>query len=78
MKITYSKEGDALYVQFNNKKIFKTKEIGDDFLIDVDKKGTLVGIEVLDYSTQKTKNAFQISAGKEKITIPITAHGKNT
>ncbi|MDO8582807.1 MAG: DUF2283 domain-containing protein [bacterium] len=69
MKITYNKESDILYVQFNTKKIFKTKEIGEDFLIDVDTKGTLVGIEVLDYSTQKTKDAFQISSGKEKIAI---------
>ena len=69
MKINYSKESDILYVQFNTKKIFKTKEIGEDFLIDVDKNGALVGIEVLDYSTQKTKDAFHISAGKEKIAI---------
>lgn len=69
MKINYNKEGDILYVQFNTKKVFRTKEVGEDFLIDVDKNGALVGIEVLDYSTQKTKDLFQISMGKEKIAI---------
>ena len=72
MKIKYDKEGDVLYVKFNSKKIYKTKEIGEDFLIDVDKKGGVVGIEILDYSKQKIKgDLFKISAGKSKITIPV-------
>ncbi len=72
MKISYDKEGDVLYVKFNNKKIHRTREIGEDFIVDVDKNGTVVGVEVLDYSTQKPKQrAFQISTGKQKMAISI-------
>jgi len=72
MKISYNKEGDVLYVKFNNKKIYRTKEIGEDFIVDVDKNGAVVGVEILDYSTQKPQQkAFQVSAGKQKIAIPV-------
>ena len=72
MKINYDKEGDVLYIKFNNKKITSTKENGDDFLVDVDDNNDIVGIEILNYSKQKPrKNLFQVSAGKEKISIPV-------
>lgn len=72
MRVNYDKEGDLLYIKLNNNKIYKTKEIGDDFLVDVDKNNNIVGIEILDYSKQKTKSdLFQISTDKEKITIPV-------
>ncbi len=70
MKINYDKEGDILYIRLNHKKIHRTKEIGDDFLIDVDKKGGIVGIEVLEYSHQKPqKDLFKVSTGDKKIAI---------
>ena len=72
MKIDYDKEGDVLYVKFNDKKVYKTKEIGEDFIVDVDKNGAVVGVEILDYSTQKPKQrAFQVSTGKQRIAIPV-------
>lgn len=71
MKINYDKEGDVLYIKINNKKIFKTKEIGEDFLIDVGNNSEIVGIEVLNYSKQKEKNLFRISFGKKRIAIPV-------
>lgn len=71
MKVSYDKEGDILYIKLNNKRIYKTKEIGSDFLIDVSKNSDIVGIEILDYSKQKSrKDRFQISTGDKKIAIP--------
>ena len=48
MKIEYSKEADALYVYFREDYVAKSKEIEDGIVVDFDKNGQLIGIEVLD------------------------------
>ena len=54
MKIEYSKDADALYVYFREKEVSKTKEIEDGVLVDLDEKGHLIGIEILDVSKRLT------------------------
>lgn len=50
MKIEYSKKADALYVQFREAYVDKSKEIEEGVVVDLDKKGHIVGIEILDAS----------------------------
>lgn len=50
MKIEYSKEADALYVYFREIEVAKSKEIEEGVVVDLDKEGHIVGIEVLDAS----------------------------
>jgi uncharacterized protein YuzE len=50
MKIQYSKEDDAIYVYFKEEYVAKSKEIEDGVVIDFDKNGQIIGIEVLDVS----------------------------
>ena len=50
MKIEYSKEADAIYVYFKQEFVASSKEIEDGVVIDFDKDGHLIGIEVLDVS----------------------------
>lgn len=47
MKITYDRQGDALYVKFKRSKIVRTAEVTDYFIVDFDQEGEVVGIEVL-------------------------------
>jgi uncharacterized protein YuzE len=49
MNIKYDRRADALYLKFNTEKIVTTKEKGE-YLVDYDKKGEIVGIEILQYS----------------------------
>ncbi|MDP3956417.1 MAG: DUF2283 domain-containing protein [bacterium] len=72
MKIKYDKNVDALYILLSKAKVHKTLEKDGGFLVDVDKKGHAIGIEILNYSeTNSTKERFQISSGERR--IPITA-----
>lgn len=72
MKIKYDKTVDALYISFNKSKVQKTIERGERFLVDVDKKGNAVGIEILNYSkTVPPKERFQVFSGEKR--IPIAA-----
>jgi uncharacterized protein YuzE len=55
MKITYDKMADALYIYLRKGKVAKTKKVTNRFLIDVDKKGNVLGIEILEASRQIPK-----------------------
>jgi len=50
MKIEYSKEVDALYVQFREVYVAKSKEIEEGVVIDFDEEAHIVGVEILDVS----------------------------
>ena len=47
MKITYSPSGDAMYIRLNRRPFHKTKIVNDDFLLDLDQEGHVIGIEIL-------------------------------
>jgi uncharacterized protein YuzE len=46
MKITYSKNSDALAIDFRDGEYYESEEIFDGFVIDFDKSGRPVGIEI--------------------------------
>ena len=51
MKITYDKKQDAVYFEFGEGKYDVTKKMSESVLVDYDTEGSVVGIEVLDAST---------------------------
>jgi len=54
MKIQYDKIADAMYVCLGvNRKVSKTIELNDRLLVDMDKSGHIIGIEILDASSGK-------------------------
>ena len=55
MIIQYDKLADALYIYFKKSKVDETIEVKDRLLVDVDKDGSIVGIEILDASKQMPK-----------------------
>ncbi|OGI91885.1 hypothetical protein A3A09_00410 [Candidatus Nomurabacteria bacterium RIFCSPLOWO2_01_FULL_42_20] len=52
MKITYDKIADAMYIYLNKAKVAKTIKMADKLLVDLDRSGKVLGIEVLDASSQ--------------------------
>jgi uncharacterized protein YuzE len=50
MEITFDKKADAVYIYLKKKKVFETKEITDDTIVDLDKDGNVIGIEILSAS----------------------------
>ena len=47
MEISLDLKADALYIKFQEGKFAKNKRIDDDTIIDLDSKGRLLGIEIL-------------------------------
>jgi uncharacterized protein YuzE len=52
MKIKYDKEVDVLYIQFSEEKIMESDEDKPGIILDFDKNGNVVGIEMLQASKQ--------------------------
>ena len=50
MEITYDKEADAMYIEFRKGDFVKNKKIDDFTIIDLDKMGNILGIELLEAS----------------------------
>jgi uncharacterized protein YuzE len=50
VKIEYSKDVDALYIKLREAKISDSVDIEEGVTVDLDEKGHIVGIEILDAS----------------------------
>lgn len=50
MEINYDKEADAMYIEFRKGDFFRNKKIDDFTIIDLNKEGQLLGIELLKVS----------------------------
>jgi len=50
MRIRYNEKSDALYIRFREEKYFESDEIREDFILDYDQNGNIIGIEILDAS----------------------------
>ena len=47
MEISYDHTVDALYIELTDHLVVKTRQVSDNFLLDVDEHGDVVGIEIL-------------------------------
>jgi len=50
MKVKYDREVDVLYIVFSEEKIEESDEGKPGVILDYDKNGSIVGIEILDAS----------------------------
>jgi len=59
MKVKYDKEVDVLYIVFSENKIKESDEEKSGIILDYDKQGLIVGIEILDAS-KRMKNPNKV------------------
>ena len=59
MNIKFDKETDIIYLKFSDKDVFQSDEDKPGVIIDYDKEGNIIGIEILDAS-KKTINPSTI------------------
>ena len=67
MKITYDKKVDAMYIKLRKGCYDHSKKVTDDILVDVSKKGDILGLEILDAS----RNIGKVKA--EKVAVEFTS-----
>ena len=70
MKITYDKKVDAINVEFRAGTVKKTLEISPEILLDVDKNGAPLYLEIIGASEKiGSKNFSTISVGKKSFRL---------
>jgi len=65
MKITYDKKADAMYIYVRETKVTKTVPVNENIIVDLDRMGNLIGIEILAASRQvskKSMNNFELNS----------------
>ena len=67
MKITYDKEVDVLYIKIKEVDIAESEETDKNVIIDYDKDGGIVGIEILYFVKNNKKDFFPVFKEVEKV-----------
>ena len=74
MKITYDKEIDTLNVILRKGVVAKTIEVTPEILLDVDKKGQPLYLEIIGASEKIGRQNFRkVTLGKKTFNIPAFA-----
>ncbi|OGG72902.1 hypothetical protein A3A38_03250 [Candidatus Kaiserbacteria bacterium RIFCSPLOWO2_01_FULL_53_17] len=71
MRITYDKTVDALNLALRAGAVAKTLEIAPEILVDVDKKGRTLSIEIIGASEKIGKKNFStVMIGEKSVALP--------
>lgn len=73
MRIHYDRREDALYLEFNNRPYAESDEVRDGVIFDYDKRGKIIGIEILNASRTLSVSS-RSSWFKEEMPTRIAAH----
>lgn len=74
MEITYDKEADAINISLRLGKVSKTIEIAPEIIVDVDKNGKTLSIEIIGASEKVGKRNFNsVRIGKQIVRLPAMA-----
>jgi len=72
MKITYDKKVDALNISLRSGAVAKTVEVAPEVMLDIDKKGNTLSIEILGASEKIGKRNFgKVIVGKRALSLPV-------
>jgi uncharacterized protein YuzE len=69
MEISYDKEADAVYIRFKEGQFVRNKKLNDTTILDLDKSGNILGIELL----QVSKRLPESLAGVSVKNLPVLA-----
>lgn len=73
MKIVYDSKADAAYVYLKDSvktgEVKQTITLNENLIVDLDKNGKLLGLEVLDAAANLTKDAIKAFSQQKKPTV---------
>jgi uncharacterized protein YuzE len=71
VRVEYDKKADAMYIWLRKTKYDISEELAENVIIDLDKKGRIIGIEVLEASKNIGKELVTKILDTEKIVTAI-------
>ncbi|MBU2578958.1 DUF2283 domain-containing protein [Patescibacteria group bacterium] len=75
MRFHYDKKQDALYIRFNENLYAESDEIHEGIILDYNKQGKIIGMEILDVS-KKFPRQFKTEIIKRKLPLSILIESK--
>ena len=71
MRINYDRQADAMYIRFSEAKYYQSDEVKEGIILDFDKSGKIIGMEVLDVSERLPQESmssihFEMAHGTSK------------
>ena len=73
MDISYDKVADALYIIINSSEVKESENLNDNVIIDYDKEGKLIGIEILNFSKQDLDLNKMIKMSQDEIIAQVAS-----
>ena len=67
MRVEYDQKADAMYIWIRKAKYDVSEELSENVVIDLDKSGRIIGIEVLDASKNLGKELVTKIVNTEKL-----------
>ena len=71
VRIEYDEKADAMYIWLRKAMYDISEELAENVVIDLDKNGRIIGIEVLDASKNLGKELVGRILQTEKVAVPI-------
>lgn len=72
MRFHYDKQEDALYIRFNEQPYAESDEVEDGIILDYDRRGKIVGMEIL-HASKKFPRDFTALLLKRKLLLAFTS-----
>lgn len=72
MRLHYDKSADAFYIRFDERPYAESDEVAEGVIFDYDRRGKLLGIEILDAS-KKLSPSFRSSLRRKELPLRIGA-----
>jgi uncharacterized protein YuzE len=69
VQVEYDKKADAMYIRIRKAKYDISEELAENVILDMDKNGRIIGIEVLDASKNLGKDIVAKILNTEKIAV---------
>lgn len=66
-RVEYDSKGDAMYIWLRRAKYDISEELAENVIIDLDKKGRIIGIEILDVSKTLGEELTNRILGSERV-----------
>ncbi len=70
MRFHYDRSEDAFYIRFDERPYAKSDEVEEGVIFDYDRRGKIIGIEILDAS-RKLSPAFRGSLRRRAIPVSV-------
>lgn len=64
MRFKYDKQADALSIRFNEEPYQESDEVSEGVILDYDKSGRIIGMEILEASRKMPREFNSIYSGK--------------